>query len=352
LDDISTILYTSGTTGRPKGAIITHGLNFWNTVNGNPAARVSPESVFLGILPLFHTGGLNVFAYPVLQAGGTVLIMRSFDPGEVLRLIGDPSAGITHIFGVPANYQFMAAHPAFRETDLSRLVFAGIGGAPTPDAILQTWAAQGVVVQQGYGMTETSPLVLLLDRPDAVHKSGSAGKPLMHTEVRVVGADGSDAAVGEVGELWVSGPNVTPGYWKQPEATSVAITDGWLHTGDAAVLDADGFYTIVDRWKDMYISGGENVYPAEVENVLYAMEGVAEAAVIGVPDARWGEVGRAVVVVKEGHALTEDAVVAHCAANLGRFKLPRSVVFTDALPRNATGKVHKPTLRAVFGGVA
>jgi len=349
LDDISTILYTSGTTGRPKGAIITHGMNFWNTVHSMSLAGVARSTVFLGLLPLFHTGGLNVFSYPVFQVGGAVLIMRSFDPGEALRLIDDRSVGVTHIFGVPANYQFMAQHHRFRETDMSRLVFAGVGGAPTPDAILQTWQNQGAILQQGYGMTETSPLVLVLDKEDADRKGGSAGKPALNMEMRVVADDGSDTPPGTVGELWVKGPNITTGYWNQPDVTAASFTDGWLHTGDAALVDDEGYYFIVDRWKDMYISGGENVYPAEVENVLYQNESIAEAAVIGISDVRWGQVGRAVVVVKPGCDLNQDAVVAHCAANLARYKLPHSVVFTDALPRNATGKVHKPTLRREFG---
>jgi fatty-acyl-CoA synthase len=277
------------------------------------------------------------------------MIMRTFDPGEALRLIGDASAGVTHMFGVPANYQFMAQHPRFVDTDVTRLVFAGVGGAPTPDAILRTWQAQGAVLQQGYGMTETSPLVLVLDKEDAVRKAGSAGKPVLHMETRVVSEDNTDAPPGTIGELWVKGPNITKGYWQKPDVTAAAFTDGWLHTGDAALVDDEGFYFIVDRWKDMYISGGENVYPAEVENVLYQNDAIAEAAVIGMSDTRWGQVGRAIVVVKPGKTLSEDDVVAHCAANLARYKLPHSVVFADALPRNATGKVHKPTLRKTFG---
>ncbi len=200
-------------------------------------------------------------------------------------------------------------------------------------------------------MTETGPLVLLLDKADAVRKAGSAGKPVLHTEVRMVDTEGNDVPAGTVGELWVRGPNVTPGYWNKPDVNAVSFTDGWLRTGDAAIVDADGFYAIVDRWKDRYISGGENVYPAEVENVLYQCPDIAEAAVIAVPSERWGEVGRAIVVRKPGASLSEDALLAFCAARLARYKLPHSVLFIDALPRNATGKVHKPTLRQQYGTI-
>jgi fatty-acyl-CoA synthase len=348
LDDVSTIMYTSGTTGHPKGATITHGMTFWNCVNLGGPACIGPASVLLTVLPLFHTGGLNCYTNPVLHAGGTVMIMRAFDPGTALGLINDPAQGINVFFGVPAIYQFMAQHPAFATTDLSRLIVGGVGGAPMPVPLLKVWEARGVALQQGYGMTETSPAVLVLDREDAARKAGSAGKPVLHTEVRIVRPDGSDADVGELGELWVKGPNITPGYWNRPEANKTSFTDGWLHTGDATRIDEEGFYYIVDRWKDMYISGGENVYPAEVENVLHQLNAIAEAAVIGIPDAQWGEVGLAIVAVKPGQRLTEADVFAHCAANLARFKCPRQIRFVDALPRNATGKIHKPTLRKDF----
>jgi fatty-acyl-CoA synthase len=205
-----------------------------------------------------------------------------------------------------------------------------------------------VALQQGYGMTETSPAVLVLDREDAARKAGSAGKPVLHTEARVVRPDGTDCAAGELGELWVKGPNITPGYWNRPDANASSFTDGWLHTGDATRVDDEGFYYIVDRWKDMYISGGENVYPAEVENVLHQLAPIAEAAVIGMPDTQWGEIGLAIIAVKPGQSLTENEILAHCANNLARFKCPRLIRFVDALPRNATGKIHKPTLRKNF----
>ena len=218
-----------------------------------------------------------------------------------------------------------------------------------PVPLLKVWEQRGVALQQGYGMTETSPAVLTLDREDAARKAGSSGKPVLHTEVRIVLPDGSDAAIGEIGELWVKGPNITPGYWNRPDANRSSFTDGWLHTGDAARIDEEGFYYIVDRWKDMYISGGENVYPAEVENVLHQLAAVAEAAVIGIPSEQWGEVGMAIVAVKPGHSLAAAEIHAHCAANLARYKCPRLIQFVEALPRNATGKIHKPTLRKNFG---
>jgi fatty-acyl-CoA synthase len=349
LDDISTIMYTSGTTGQPKGAIITHGMTFWNCVNLGGPAYISPSSVLLTVLPLFHTGGLNCYTNPVLHAGGTVLIMRAFDPAAALQLISDPSSGINVFFGVPSIYQFMAQHPAFADADFSRLVIGGVGGAPMPVPLLKVWEARGVALQQGYGMTETSPAVLTLDREDAVRKAGSSGKPVLHTEVRIVRPDGIDAGVGELGELWVKGPNVTPGYWNRPDANASSFTDGWLHTGDAARIDDEGFYTIVDRWKDMYISGGENVYPAEVESVLHQLDAIAEAAVIGVPSEQWGETGMAIIAVKPGHSITSAEIHAHCEANLARYKWPRLIRYVDALPRNATGKIHKPTLRKNLG---
>jgi fatty-acyl-CoA synthase len=339
------IMYTSGTTGHPKGAIITYGMTFWNCVNVGVPARVSCDSVALTVAPLFHTGGLNLFANPCFHAGGTVLVMRSFDPGQTLDLISDPAVGITHFWGVPAHYLFMLQHERFAKADFSRLIGACMGGAPAPLSLLEAWAKRGVALQQGYGMTETSPTTLVIDGEQAIRKIGSAGLPVLHTEVRLVTAEGRDANPGEIGEIWTRGPNVTPGYWNRPEADASSFTDGWLHTGDAARQDGDGFYYIVDRWKDMYISGGENVYPAEVENAIYELPGVAEVAVIGIPNEHLGEVGRAFIVPKPGAELTAEAVICHCRAQIAKYKVPAEFMFIDQLPRTATGKVLKRELR-------
>ena len=347
-DDVIAIMYTSGTTGLPKGAMITHGMNFWNCVNLGIPAGVGLDTVHLNILPLFHTGGLNCYSNPVLHAGGTVVLLKQFDPGETLQVLGDPDQGITHFFGVPAPYQFMMQHPDFDTTDLTRLRVAGVGGAPCALAIMEAWNERGVPLLQGFGMTETSPAAIFLDPDDALRKIGSTGKALMHTEFRIVNDDGDDCGTGEMGELWVAGPHITPGYWNKPEATSDAFEGRWLKTGDAARTDDEGFVYIVDRWKDMYISGGENVYPAEVENVLYQLPQVAEAAVIGVPSDRWGETGLAVLALKPGTSLDRQAVQAHCAERLAKFKVPADIALVDALPRNATGKVLKRELRDEF----
>ena len=349
-DDVITIMYTSGTTGHPKGAMITHGMNFWNAVNLGIPGGVGLDTVHLNVLPLFHTGGLNCYSNPVLHAGGTVVVMKVFDPGDALRVLGDPAQGITHFFAVPAPYQFMMQHPDFEFTDLSRLRVAGVGGAPCALTIMEAWAGRGVLMLQGFGMTETSPACIFLDPTEALRKIGSTGKALLHTEMRIVNEDGGDCGPDEIGELWVAGPNITPGYWNRPDATAASFVGRWLKTGDAARMDDEGFVYIVDRWKDMYISGGENVYPAEIENVLYQLPEVAEAAIIGVPNDKWGEVGLAVLALKPGATLDRATVVQHCVTRLAKFKVPNDIAIVEALPRNATGKVLKRELRTQFLG--
>lgn len=243
LDDTSAIMYTSGTTGHPKGCLISHSMALFNAVNLAFPAKITMDSVQFTFMPLFHTGGLNVFTLPVLHAGGKVILVREFDPGEVLRVIGDPKIGVTHFIGVPAMLLFMMQHPDFEKTDFTRMVSGFVGGAPVPVPTLEAWLGAGANIQQGYGMTETGPSCLALRAEDSRSKIGSTGKPVTHIEVKVVDEEGNKVPTGEMGELWVKGPSITKGYWNNPDAKARDFTDGWLHTGDAARVDDEGFTT-------------------------------------------------------------------------------------------------------------
>ena len=346
MDEPWYLLYTSGTTGRPKGVIQTYGMTFFNAVHAMLATKLSGDDVLLAALPFFHTGGLNLYANPILFAGGTVVVMRQFDAGEALRWL---DSEITQFLGVPAVYLFIAQHPRFAAARFPKMRHWSAGGSPMPLTLIGTWAARGVTICFGFGMTETGPSVFIPDEATARAKPGSVGKPVGTMLTRVVDRAGNDCAPNQRGELLIKGPGVTPGYWNDAQATQAAIRDGWLHTGDVAYFDDDGDYWIVDRLKDMFISGGENVYPAEVENLLYQMPGVAEAAVIGVSDPKWVEVGLAVIVLEPGAWLDEASVQAWCRERLAGYKVPRHVRFVDALPRTPAGKVEKPALRQRFG---
>lgn len=346
-DELCLIMYTSGTTGRPKGAVLTHGNIVWNSLNVLVDVDLGSDEVALVSAPLFHTAALNMTCLPTLLKGGTAVLESAFDPDRTLALIARHR--ITCLFGVPAMYDAIAAAPGWAEADLSSLRNLLCGGAPVPARTIRCYLDRGLAFVQGYGMTEAAPGVLLLDRADTLTHAGSAGVPHFFTDVRLLDPAGEPAAVGAPGEIEVSGPNVTRGYWGLPDESAAAFRDGqWFRSGDLATADAEGYVRLVDRLKDMIISGGENIYPAEVEDALLEHPAVVECAVFGVPDAKWGEVGRAVVVRRPDALVGADELLAHLGGRLARYKIPRSLVFTDALPRSGAGKLLKAPLRAAF----
>ncbi|MBL7202758.1 MAG: long-chain fatty acid--CoA ligase [Desulfobacteraceae bacterium] len=346
LDTPHIIMYTAGTTGRPKGAVLSQGASFWNAMNLTVAMNFTSEDRNLAVLPMFHIGGIGLFTLPMLYMGGTVVIQRTFDPAETLRLLKEEK--ITLFFGVAAIFLFLIQHPDFKKEAFEKIRVVMSGGAPLPVSVVHRYHESGIILQQGFGMSEAAPSIATLSKDLALKKAGSIGRALFHMEARIVDRDMNDLPAGEVGELVVRGPNLMQGYWNRPEATKEALAGGWFHTGDLARMDEDGDLYIVDRKKDMFISGGENVYPAEVENVIFELPQIAETAVIGLKDEKWGEVGRAIVALKPGEQLNEEEVLGFLKERLAKFKVPKSVVFVDQLPRNAAGKVLKNTLREKY----
>ena len=351
-EDLACLLFTGGTTGLPKAACISYRMLAWNTLN-TVIHELARGDVTLTHTPMFHTGALFVHTLPLLTLGGKVVIMRRWTADDMLDLI--ERERVTALFCVPTQYQMMMQSPRFTTTDLSSLRFLTSGGAPLPVPIIHAYRKQhGVVFKQGFGMTEFGPGVCSLSPEYAESKAGSIGKPNYFIEARIVSADheGDTRPLppGEVGELVLRGPCACSGYFQNPEASAAAVdAEGWFHTGDLARCDADGFYYIADRKKDMFISGGENVYPAEIEKVLYTHAAVGMTAVIGVADEKWGEVGRIFVVLKPGESASEEDLLAHCRAHLAKYKVPKSVRFLDALPLSAAGKILKRELKEKYG---
>lgn len=342
-DDLAVVLYTSGTTGRAKGVELTHGNIWWNWVNVDSVVDTRAGDVSLAIAPLFHIGGLNAVTLRTLTRGGTVIVRRAFDPAQTLADL------VTHrvnsMFVVPAMLSAIRRVPGFFEADLSALRSTIAAGAPVPPALIESYAEKGIRLQQAWGLTETSPFSTYLESSMTLEKLGSCGIPMPYTEVKVVDPVSlADVEEGS-GEFWVRGPNVSRGYWNNPEATAAAFTpDGWFRTGDLGYRDADGYFFIVDRLKDMIISGGENVYPAEIENVLSAHPQIEDVAVVGVPDRKWGEAVCAVVKV-DGGVLTLEEVREFAALSIARYKLPTRLILRDEIPRNGAGKLDKPVIR-------
>ena len=344
MNDLALIMYTSGTTGRPKGAMLSHQSLFYQYVNALIGVDLRQDEVHLAVAPLFHIAGLNMMTLPAFTLGGRIIIHRSFKPETVLREIA--GSGVTSTFMVPAMLDALSANAGFAAADLSSVRGIMVGGSPVPERMIRTWAEKGVAIMQGFGMTETAPGVCMLEARDGVSKAGSAGRSHFFTEHQVVDFDGKPVPPGVPGEVIVRGPNVMSGYWNKPEETAKALEGGWYHSGDIAVVDDDGYMYIKDRIKDMYISGGENVYPAEVENALLNLPGVRDAAVIGIADEKWGETGMAFIVLDEGDSRSSQELLAELRQRLATYKLPGRIKIVTELPRTATGKIQKHVLRA------
>ena len=338
------LVYTSGATGRPKGVLLTQAALVWNARNSIAAHALTEADHVLTVLPMFHVGGLNIHTTPALAAGARVTLHPRFDASAALRAIAIDRP--TLLLAVPQVSLAMTNHPDWGATDLSSLRLVTTGSSIIPAAVIRPWHERGIPVTQVYGMTESGPVAVCLRREDARRKVGSCGTPALHCEARIVDDAGREAAPGEIGEILLRGPNLFREYWGDPEVTRAAFVDGWLRTGDLGHRDDQGFFYVDDRKKDLVISGGENIRPAEIENVLAECEAIVEAAVVGCADERWGEVPVAFVVAKAGREVTRTDVLSLFEGRLARFKHPREVVFLDRLPRNAMGKVLKHELRA------
>ncbi|MFW0775195.1 o-succinylbenzoate--CoA ligase [Paenarthrobacter nitroguajacolicus] len=344
LDDAAMILYTSGTTGKPKGALLTHGNITWNSINTVVDMDLNRNDVALMISPLFHVASLDMGLLPMLLKGATVVLEAKFDAGRVLELVGQHE--VTTLNGVPTTFQMLCDHPGWSTADLTSLDKLTCGGSAVPNRVLEAYEARGIGFTSCYGMTETSPGATMLPAARSKEKAGSAGLPHFFTDVRIADPLGGVAALGEVGEIQISGPNVIKEYWNRPEATVESYSDStWFRSGDIGYQDGEGFLFVSDRIKDMIISGGENIYPAEVEAAIAQLPAVGSVAVIGIDDPKWGEVPRAIVTLRDGESLTEEQLRSHLEGRLARYKIPKSVVFVEEMPRTASGKIRKMDLR-------
>jgi fatty-acyl-CoA synthase len=352
-DDPYCILYTSGTTGRPKGAVLPHRQVLWNCINTTISWGLTEHDVSPIFTPMFHAGGLFAFMTPILYVGGRIVLTRKFDVNDSLKILVDEKC--TVILGVPTLFQMWMNTPYFEEADFSHVHFFISGGAPCPVSLMEAWReAKGVIFRQGYGLTEVGTNCFSMTDEESAPKSGSVGKPIFHSWMKLVDRENRPVPSGETGELLIAGPHVCLGYWSNPRASQESLEKlddfpwPWFHTGDMARMDEDGFFYIVGRYKDMIISGGENVYAAEVEAVFREHPAVEDAALVGMPDERWGEVGLMVVTLKAGQQSTQEALQAFCRSRLANFKVPKQVIFTESLPYSPYGKVMKSELKRQF----
>ena len=343
-EDIAALIFTGGTTGLAKAAQVSHRMIAWNTLN-TVIHDVTHDDIYLNVFPMFHTGGLFVYTLPQVIFGGTTILIRQFDPALVLTLI--EREHVTIFGGVPTMYQAMTQAPNWAQADLSSLRFCTSGGAPLPVPLVEKYTREkNIRFKQGFGMTEFGPGIFALAPEDAIRKAGSIGRPNFFVDARIVDHANQPLGPNQVGELVLKGPSHSSGYFNNPEASAAVVDkDGWFHTGDLAKYDEEWYFFIVDRKKDMFISGGENVYPVEIEKVLYQHPAIHMCAVVGVPDAKWGEVGKAFVVLKPGTQATEQELLDHCRAHLAGYKVPKSVTFLDALPISSAGKILKRELK-------
>ena len=344
-DDPIMILYTSGTSGSPKGVLYSHKMLFWNSINTEISLHINSNSKTIIVMPSFHTGGWNVLLTPLLHHGGFTYLMQKFDAEEVMQKIEETQCNV--FMGVPTMLAMMAQESSFEKWNPKYLDYIIVGGEAMPLALIEKYAKKNIAIRQGYGMTEVGPNLTSLHQDDAIRKMGSIGRPNFYVDIKIIKENGDSALVDENGELWLKGPMVTKAYFRNDEASLNAFSeDGhWFKTGDIVRQDSEQYLFIIDRLKNMFISGGENVYPAEVERALRKMKAIKECAVIGIPDEKWGEVGKAFIVINEGHDVCDQDITSHCSIYLAKYKIPKQIIFINKLPKTDSGKINHKILK-------
>jgi fatty-acyl-CoA synthase len=344
--DPCTIIYTGGTTGKPKGVVLTNGSIFWNSVNTILSWNLTMQDITLTYLPMFHTGGLNALSMPILHSGGTVVIACEFEVEKTIQLLNQEKCTIVLL--VPTMYHMLVQSRRFLEAEFPTVQTFLSGGAPCPHTIYQAFEEKGLQFKEGYGLTEAGPNNFYIEPNHSRKKRGSVGKPMFYNQIKLAGDDGNEVRTGDVGEILIQGGHVFDHYWNNPQATAETIVNGWLNTGDLATRDADGDYYIMGRKKDMIITGGENVYPLEVEHLISQHPAVKETAVFGLPDHKWGEMVTAVIVLREGMTLDENELIEYCSRKLGRYKIPKKTIIVDELPKTPVGKIDKKEMQKIY----